>query len=211
MLIYSQDGVIPAKTSVVIPDEEGRFGNTPSNQDIVVFHIGVRFNHPLGMFSPKALPVATGFIDMVKNLEGHSDEFDFLSASSYQNLSAASKNELLVVCYFKTVDGLHRFAHSKYHLPLWQWWNKEVSQLPHISIFHETYHVPKGNWENVHVNSHIAGIGSTVFKASEEMTGKEIFLHPIVDASKGVLKTSSGRMARSQGLEHQKLVIDAYE
>jgi hypothetical protein len=44
------------------------------------------------------------------------------------------------------------------------------------------------------------------------MTGKEVYTHPIVDASKGLLKTSAGRMARSQGHEHDKMLeVDPYD
>ncbi|KAK5165478.1 uncharacterized protein LTR77_009007 [Saxophila tyrrhenica] len=206
------DGVIFKKTSVVFPSEEGKFGNKPSNQDVVVFLIGTRYNHPLGLLAPYAFKIAGYFIQMVKDLEDNADEFGFLGATSWQNTSAASSNELLVVCYFKNVDGLHKFAHSKYHLPNWNWWNKTVKEMPHITIFHETYHVPAGNWESIHVNSQIAGLGSTVVKVAEEMTGKEVYTHPIVDASKGVLRTSAGRMARSDAREHEgKLDVDPYD
>ncbi len=200
------------KTSAVFPDEEGKYGNKPSNSDLVVFHIGVRYNHPLGLFGKNGQVVADAFGNMIKELEAHADEFGFLGASSYQSLAAASKNELLIVCYFRNVDGLHTFAHSQYHMPTWQWWNKEYSKMPHIAIFHETYHVPAGNWESIHINSQISGINSTVFKIAEEMTGKEVYARPMVDASKGLLKTSAGRMARSQGNEHEKVLdVDPYD
>ena len=205
------DGVIMKKTSAVFPDESGKFGNKPSNQDVVVFHIGVQYNHPLGLLSPHAKTVAGYFIQMVKDLEESAEEYGFLGATNWQSNSAASKNEILTVCYFRNVDGLHKFAHSKYHMPPWQWWNHEIKNMPHISIFHETYHVPAGNWESIHVNSKIAGIGSTVFKVAEEMTGKEVYQRPIVDASKGLLKTSAGRMARSDGTEHTKVEVDPYD
>ena len=101
--------------------------------------------------------------------------------------------------------------------------------MQHITIYHETYHVPvrlipsaamhsilillqAGNWESIHVNNHISGLGSTVFKIVEEGTGKDVYTHPIVDASKGVLKTSAGRMARSAGKDHEgKLDVDPYD
>jgi hypothetical protein len=217
------------KTSAVFPDEEGNFGNKPSNSDLVVFHIGVRYNHPLGIFSPNGSTVGNYFVQMIKDLEDKSEEFGFLGATSWQNITAASKNELLIVCYFKNVEGLHKFAHSEYHLPAWQWWNKEIAKMPHISIYHETFHVPvsllsynirkeysanivqAGNWESIHVNSHISGINSSVFKVIDD-EGQEKYTYPIVDASKGLLKTSAGRMSRSQGLEHEKMLeVDPYD
>ena len=38
------DGVILKKFSVQYPDTAGNFGNTPANQEIVVFLIGARIN-----------------------------------------------------------------------------------------------------------------------------------------------------------------------
>lgn len=207
------DGVISKKTSAQFPDEEGKFGNKPASQDVVVFLIGTRYNHPYGLLAPNAEKVANYFTQMVSDLEEHPDEFGFLGATTWMNTRAASKNEIMVVCYFRSVEGLHSFAHADYHLKGWNWWNKEFHKMPHITIFHETYRVPAGNWESIYVNSKISGLQSTIFKVPEEGTGKEVYQRPIVDASKGLLKTSAGRMGRSEGLEHSKLglVGDPYD
>jgi hypothetical protein len=89
----------------------------------------------------------------------------------------------------------------------WNWWNKEVGKLPHLSIYHEVYHAPAGNWESIYVNSHLSGINSTQFKVIDKDTGIEQWTHPVVDASRGLMKTSAGRMDRSQANEHEKLGI----
>jgi len=177
-----------------------------------VFLIGARYNHPLGLFSPHAFTVGNAFVDMVTNLDKHAEEFGYLGATSWQSTSAAANNELMIVCYFKNVEGLHKFALSDYHMPTWNWWNSKVREMPHISIYHETYHVPAGNWESIHINSKLSGLGSVSFKMPEEGTGKEVYQHPIVDASKGLLKTSAGRMARSDAKEHEnKIDVDPYD
>lgn len=109
------------------------------------------------------------------------------------------------------MEGLHNFAHSPYHREAWDWWNRTlVKEHKHFSIYHETYHVPKDHYESIYINSHISGLHSTVFKVPDE-EGNEVYTHPIVDASKGVLKTSAGRMARSKGDEHDKYEADPYD
>jgi heme-degrading monooxygenase HmoA len=208
------DGVMLQKTSAQFPDEEGNFGNKPANQDVVVFMIGTRYNHPYGLFAPHVKQIGDYFTEMIENLEKLPDDYGFLGASTYANTISSSKNELMIVCYFRNVEGLHAFAHSDYHMPAWNYWNQKVKEMPHITIFHETYRVPAGNWESIHVNSKISGLNATVFKVPEEGTGKEVYRRPIVDASKGLLKTSAGRMGRSDGLEHSrlnKLMVDPYD
>ena len=205
------DGVLMKKFSTAFPDEEGRFGNKPADSEVVVFLIGTRVNHPLGLLAPGAKKIGDYFSSMVKDLEEHADKFGFLGMTSWVNNSTrATNNELLDVCYFRTTEGLHKFAHSKYHREGWDWWNKTVKEHPHLSIYHETYHVPKGHWESIYVNSHISGINSTVHKVTDEMTGKEMYTYPVVDASKGLLKTSAGRMSRSKADEHDNY-YDPYD
>ncbi|KAK3706950.1 hypothetical protein LTR37_012449 [Vermiconidia calcicola] len=204
------DGILMKKHSVVFPDEVGKFGSKASNKDVVVLLIGARCNHPLGIFGPNFKELGDYFDGMIKDLETH-EEFDFLGSTAWVNHSdRATNNELLTVCYFRTVEGLHAFAHSKYHRGGWDWWNKEYNNMPHLSIYHETYHAPAGNWESIYVNSHISGINRTSHKVLDD-EGREMYIHPIVDASKGVLKTSAGRMDRSQGLEHEKYGADPYQ
>ena len=150
---------------------------------------------------------------MAKNLDLHSEEFGFLGMTRWVNGGdRSSVNEIMQVGYFRSVEGLHKFAHSDYHRAGWDWWNKDVSKMPHISIWHETYHVPKHGWESIYVNSHLSGINSTTHKFVDPETGRTMWASPVVDASKGLLKTSAGRMSRSQGNEHEKMgVIDVYE
>ena len=210
----TMDGIINKKFSTVFPDELGQFGNQPSNQDVVVFLVGTRFNHPLGMFAPGAQEETAYFTSMIKDLEEHGhDDFGFLGSTSWLNMGdRKTSSEIMEVMYFRTTEGLHKFAHSEIHRKAWDWWNKTVKEHPHLSIWHETYQVPAGNWESIYVNSHVSGINSTAHKFTDEKTGQEAWARPIVDASKGVLKTGAGRMARSKGDDHDKFFsADPYE
>ena len=206
------DGVIPKKYSTSFPDDTGRYGNKPADSEVVVFLIGTRSNHPLGLFGPGVKQMGDYFTQMTNDLETHAEEFGYLGQTSWLNSNNRHTNsEIMQVCYFRTVEGLHNFSHSQYHRNGWNWWNKNFKQFSHMSIFHETYHVPKGHWESIYVNSHQSGINATTHKYIDEETGKEMYASPIVDASKGLLKTSAGRMSRSNATEHDKYGDDPYQ
>ena len=199
----SMDGVIMNKFTAQFPDDEGRYGSKPADSDVVVFIIGTRCNHPLGLLAPGFSNVNQYFGSMEKDLNKYGDEFGMLGMRIC--LDAAERttgSEIVVICYFRDIEGLHAFAHSPYHRNGWEWYNRHSKQYPHISIFHETYHVPKGNWENIYAYSHASGITSTTHKYFDQGLGTEMWASPIVDASKGLLKTSAGRMSRSEAKEH---------
>ncbi|CAK1358652.1 hypothetical protein CB0940_06767 [Cercospora beticola] len=205
-------GVIPKKFSAQIPDASGNYGSKPADTDIVVFLIGARSNHPLGVLAPGMPTSAKHFENLAGVLEDHADEFGFLGMTSWFNYTQRStKSDSLYVCYFRTVEGLHAFAHSSYHREAWNWWNTSTKKYPHLSIYHETYHVPKGHWENIYINSYASGITSTTTKVVDKETGEERWASPVVDASKGLLKTSASRMARSHGGEHEEYGEDPYQ
>lgn len=200
------DGVIQKKYSSAFPDASGRYGNKPADSEIVVFLIGTRCNHPLGILAPGVKDIVSYFSSMATDLDKYREEFGFLGMTSWMNSSDRTTNsEIMEVGYFRSIEGLHKFAHSKYHRPGWDWWNKHHKTYPHLSIYHETYHVPKGHWENIYVNSHVSGINTTMTNFTDEMSGKQMWASPIVDASKGLLKTSAGRMSRSNATEHDHL------
>ncbi|EME78778.1 uncharacterized protein MYCFIDRAFT_65345 [Pseudocercospora fijiensis CIRAD86] len=207
---YTRDN-IQKKFSAQIPDELGNYGNKPANSDIVVFLIGTRCNHPLGILAPGFKELGGYFQSMTEDLETHAEEFGFLGMTSWLNSSdRTTKSELLEVCYFRSIERLHAFAHSNFHREGWNWWNKTIKEHGHLSIWHETYHVPAKHWESIYVNSHPSGINSTTYKITDKETGESRWASPVVDASKGLLKTSAGRMSRSQGEEHEKYGRDPY-
>ncbi|KAK5117993.1 hypothetical protein LTR62_004037 [Meristemomyces frigidus] len=197
------DGVIRKKFSAQIPDEVGDFGTKPSNQDIVVLLIGTRCNHPLGALSEGARGMLPYFPRMAKDLDTHAEEFGFLGMTSWLNSSAReAQNEIMDVAYFRTVEGLTAFAHSQYHTDAWTWWNNHTKKYPYLSIFHEVYHSPAGHWENIYVNSHLCDFASTQYRYVDQTSGKDMWTSPVVDASKGLLRSSRGRMAHGSGMEH---------
>jgi len=208
----SMDGVILKKFSAQFPDETGQYPTKPSDSDVVVLLIGTRSNHPLGIFAPGFRELGGYFTTMAKELELRAEEWGYLGMTSWLNSNdRETSNMFLEVAYFKSVEGLHAFAYSDMHRKGWDWWNKIVKTHPHLTIFHEVYHAPKGHWENIYVNSHPALINSTTTKFVDEETGRDRWASPVVDASKGLLRTSAGRMSRSQTAdEHDERGVSPY-
>lgn len=99
--------------------------------------------------------------------------------------------------YFKNADYVHAFAEGPLHRDAFNWWNKVVATHPHLVIFHELYQVPRGYWESVYVNTAPLGVAETMHHVAEkEGEEEERWMSPVVDARKGVLKSSAGRMGR---------------
>ncbi|KAK6527379.1 hypothetical protein TWF281_010559 [Arthrobotrys megalospora] len=211
------DGVLLNKYSAQFPDSQGRFGSSPANEKVVCFLIGSRSNHPMGMFAPGVKTIGDYFESMTTYLDSHADEFGYLGAATWIATDRETKNERMANMYFRNHEGLHKFAHHDMHRQGWNWWNKTVSDHPHIGIWHEVYVAPKGNWESIYINSAPTGLAATTFtvepseKAEGTAPGERSFASPIVDARGGLLKTSAGRMSRSQGTEHDSYNNDPYE
>ena len=98
---------------------------------------------------------------------------------------------------------MQKYAHSEGHRKGWDWYTKNKKRYPHLSIYHEMYHVPKGHWETIYENSHITGLHTTTQAYTDAATGEKLWASPVVDASKGFLRSSAGRMSRSKGDEHE--------
>lgn len=73
-----------------------------------------------------------------------------------------TNNQVMVLCYFRSVEDLHAYAHGPLHRRAWTWWNSITKSHPHLSIMHEVYHAPKKQWENIFVNNHLTGIGKSI-------------------------------------------------
>ncbi|EON60919.1 hypothetical protein W97_00129 [Coniosporium apollinis CBS 100218] len=210
------DGVILNKFAAAFPDAEGKFGKKPARDGVVCFLIGARCNHPLGLLGYGYKDLGKFFEATTEACEAHADEYGLLGLSSWiSNGERATGNEIMTVMYFKDVEGLHKFAHGPSHRKGWEWWNKNLRKLPHLSIWHEVFAAPAGHWEGIYANSHPTGLGATATRvelpASEKGSAETAWFSPIVDARKGVLKTSAGRMTMSNGDDHDKYGDDPYE
>lgn len=59
------------------------------------------------------------------------------------------------------------------------------------------------------VNCEPLGLGASHFPVKGK-DGKTVWQSPLVDASRGLLRTSAGRMMKTDGTEHEKYDFDNY-
>lgn len=191
---YMRD-VILGRTTAQLPSREtARFGSQPAAQSIVVFHLGVRFNHPLGVLAPGAKQTMDHFTACNKLVVARADQYGMLGLSPWRAGERGSNNTLMMVYYFRDVDGLNKFAHDDIHRKAWDWIVK--ADHKHIGFFHEAFCVPARAYESVYVNFQPLLMGQTSIRCTNE-DGDETWVRPIVDADVGPLKSQFGRMGRA--------------
>lgn len=189
------DGVILGRTSAQLPvTDEGDYGYQPAAKPVVVFHFGVRFNHPLGLLAPGAQEVRDHFEACNSLVNKRADEYGVLGMSAWRAGERASNNTLMTIYYFKDVDGLNKFAHDDIHRKAWDWIVK--ADHKHIGFFHEAFCVPAKAYESIYVNCQPMLMGATNVKVIDD-EGEEKWVQPVVDANAGPLKSQLGRMGRS--------------
>lgn len=205
------DGVINNKFSAQLPDRSGEFGNKPANGEVVVFLLGFSSNHPFGLLAPGAKETADYFYKMNDELKDNSEKYGIMGSASWLGAGGRStSNELMTTYYFKSLQHLHDFSMSEIHREGWQWYNKTIKEHPHLAIWHEVFRAPSGNWESIYANSAPTSLAATRHRITNEK-GEAKWQSPVVDAKRGVLKSSAGRMSRSDGNEHVEFEGDTYK
>lgn len=204
-------GVINGKTSAQFPGS-----TSPSQSPIVVIKLAARSNHPLGTFHPHLRVISTFFKRMINDLDDHSEKYGFLGANTYIGAERKTANEIMILAYFRTYEGLHAWTHvpGGVHREAWSYWNTNVMAKAKLeesrmfSIMHETYQIPAGMWESIYINYHPSGLGATSYKI--DVSGQERWASPLVDARRGVLRSSRGRMAVTAGNDNEVYRDDPY-
>ncbi|GAB1317880.1 Monooxygenase [Madurella fahalii] len=196
------DGVIMGKYTAQIPRKDGSLPTQPAEEEIAVILLAARSNHPLGLFGKGYRDISDMINGMLAELwENGKEKYGFLGQTSYIAANERhTNNQVLVLCYFRSIEGLHAFAHSPIHRKAWDWWNSVTKSYPYLSIMHEVYHAPKGHWENIYGNNHITGIAKT--NALVTIDGQPA--RPLFDANRGSLRTQLGRLGRGDGAENEK-------
>jgi hypothetical protein len=204
------DNVVLGKVSAQFPGS-----TTPSQSPIVVIRLAARSNHPLGTFHPHMRVISSYFKRMIKDLEDNSEQYGFLGASSYIASERAAANETMILVYFRTYEGLHAWSHvaGGVHREALNYWSNDImgngkkKEGRFFSIMHEVYQIPAKKWESIYVNYHPTGLGATTYKV--KVDGKEKWASPLVDASKGSLTTSKGRLGLSEVNGHETYESDS--
>lgn len=188
-------GVIPGRTTAQLPTEFGAFGPDPANQSVVVFHLGIQWNHPLGFFAPGVAEISKHFLAMSQELLLRRDELGLLSVSDWRGAERGRNNTYLIAYYFKDVESIHRFAHEDLHRMAWD--NYASTKPAHIGVFHETFEVPARAYESMYVNCHPLLLGRGLV-ACEDKEGEEMWVNTLVSADTPALKTQYARMGRDE-------------
>ncbi|KAE8355921.1 hypothetical protein BDV28DRAFT_128116 [Aspergillus coremiiformis] len=206
------DGVIQTKFSAQAPASDGSFSTEIASESIVVFHLGARSNHPLGVFAPGMAELNRRGEEMYREMYDNPVNYGLLGTSSWVKQDDPAGNETMMIFYLRDYDALHRFAHDKLHVETMKWWSDIVKDHPHIAIYHETYIVPKGRWENIYVNAKLTGIGDTWFPVGGKGDGDvSRFVRPIVDAKHPSLRSAARRLAMMQLEEREKGTDSLYD
>ncbi|KAI9663033.1 MAG: hypothetical protein M1821_008081 [Bathelium mastoideum] len=217
--------VVPTKFAARLPFASLSLtanNNKPASPpSLVVFLLGFQINHPLGLLAPGGRTINQHFAALMDDIHTRADEYGLVGHMPLQGGVRGAKNDLVQLMYFRDVEGLHRFAHDPLHKAAWRWWNEAVgasqgkdgkkgrNTIPHLGIWHEAYVVQPGGWETIYAQTTPTGLGAGWVKrqggagGEGEKAEREEWLSVMVDARRGAMRTSSGRMARSEGLEHE--------
>ncbi|EGS22373.1 uncharacterized protein CTHT_0018990 [Thermochaetoides thermophila DSM 1495] len=203
---HQMDGVVPGKWTAQLPNKEGEVPGEVAERGLVVISLGARSNHPFGILGPGFKEVGDLMDAMLKELHERAEEFKFLGHTSFVSTERHTTNQVMSLCYFRTIEGLHAYAHSALHRKAWEWWNKITNTHPHLSIMHEAYYSPKKEWENIYVNSHPTGFADT--NAFISVDGRPSL--PIFDARMGRLRSHRGRLGRGDGTDNEEYGSEPY-
>jgi heme-degrading monooxygenase HmoA len=124
-----------------------------------------------------------------------------IGQTNWQRKDERGAVEFVFISYWRSVEDLHVFAHGPLHREAWTWWEKTLKQHDAIGINHEIYEAEPGHWENMYTNFQPTGLGATSFPRRRD-GGKdgnvtEEWVSSLVDARKGKLAKSSGRLGMS--------------
>jgi hypothetical protein len=148
-----------------IPTADGSEATSGSRESVVVLVLCASWSHPNGKFSPGSQFLGQGFADMWADAHENREKYGFLgntpamgSQDDGERKDSMGQTQMYL-SYWKTLEGLHKFAHGSVHMRSQLWWEKgAMEEFPHIGVMHEVYEVPAGNWENVFHNFRPFGI-----------------------------------------------------
>lgn len=176
--------------------------------------LGATVNHPGGYLTA---PHADKFVELSDRMFNELDvlpqeETGFLGQSTLYQHNPSGTVDSYLISYWRSIESIHNYAVSPAHTDAVNWWNRESKNngLKHIGIMHEIFEAPAGMWETVYLNFEPTMMGATSYlkKADEKGvvggTVADMWVSPVVDASRGKLRSSRGRLgwdARRDGRE----------
>ena len=120
----------------------------------VLFMIGARVNKPWKL--NVVLPFMATMPRMLKELAAR-PELGLLHVR--QDFGGTS---LTLTQYWRSFEHLEAYARApdREHLPVWQWFNKQLGSNGDIGIWHETYLIEPGRYEAIYNNMPPHGLGA---------------------------------------------------
>lgn len=210
------DDIIPGRVTAQFPEPYTgtnpttvpAFGSQPAAQPLVVFHLGVRFNHPLGLLAPGVREIGEHFNNMTAALTEERDKFGMLHLGTWRGTERDSHNAVMMIAYFRSVSDLNRFAHEDVHMKGWNWFRQFVKTTGyrHLGIFHETFITRAGDYETIYVDTAPTLLGSANVKISGgggDEGKEETWTRPLVSADHPALRSQAKRMGLMLGLQEK--------
>ncbi|KAL9101128.1 MAG: hypothetical protein Q9187_009277, partial [Circinaria calcarea] len=179
----TQEKVIKGRVTAQLPLEGNSGIEKNVDEEIVVFIIGARSNHPLSRFAPGFLQAGDYFQNMWKEAESDRAASGYLGRSSDMLATDdETGNAIITLSYWKSMAHLHEFAQGPAHREGWDWFNRMTKSHPHLGMMHEVYAMPKGHWENIYKNFTPFGMGQTqhlVGQTGESNDAEEVLASPL--------------------------------
>ncbi|RYO83169.1 hypothetical protein DL766_001492 [Monosporascus sp. MC13-8B] len=194
---YPKD-VVRGRSSAQLPDrEKGAHGSDPAADSIVVFHVGVSFNHPLGPLGPGGKGLGEKFKGVLEALERDPERYGVLGVTQWRGAAGDANNTLMQVAYFRNIEGLHRFAHDTAHRAAWDFVTGTGRTHGRFGFFHETFRVPRGDYETVYLDMPPTLLGNVRVPCPDITgSGPPRLVSTLVSADHPNLKTMVNRMGR---------------
>lgn len=189
-----------SRTAPQIPDADGHFDANIGAENVTVFLLGFKVNHPLGILAPHIHTINELNIRMWKELEETAPDSGYYGSSEWTCRDPRGALEVLTISYWRSIEDVHRFAYGPVHRKTWDYWNSHHKDLSHLGISHEMYEVPRHKWEGVYLNMQptLLGANSYLRKGDKFVGGQvdDMWISGLLDATKGKLRTSAGRLGR---------------
>lgn len=209
------EGVIPGRTAALLPDDEtsGEL-KTASSKKVVVLHLGAKSNHPFGFFAPQFGKVGE-WLEKMNNEMDLGNVKGFLGQTTFHRMDAKGAPEVNLISYWESIEDLWAYAHSGSHREAWQWWERTIKDNGYVGINHEIFEADAQHWENIYVNFQPTMMGATTHLVRGGKTAEGVvedkWISSLVDARRGPLAKSSGRMGRPiTGYDQNRVAKDEY-
>lgn len=194
------EGVFEGRTTALIPEGETGEIITPAGKKIAILHLGAVCNSPFGLFHSQFAGVGKWFEKMCKVCDS-GEVNGFLGQTTFHRQTEKGAYEFVAISYWESIEDLWSFAHSGLHRKAWQWWEETIKENNAVGINHEIFEADAHNWENIYVNFQPTMMGATTYlkrggKTLEGGVVPDEWVSPLVDARRGKLAKSSGRMGR---------------